>query len=82
LQLRHRLQTGIRPQAVEAIGGNRLAGNIDIQGETIAQLVQQTPFKGAQQWLQRWVGRKGVERQGVMLEQRGMRVFGGDQKSV
>ncbi|MNO99245.1 hypothetical protein D3C76_910110 [compost metagenome] len=79
LQAAHRFEAGVRQQAIQSVRRHGLADDIRIQGKTIAQLVQQSPFECAQQRLQRTAG--GQQRQGrtVVLEEFGVRVFGRQQ---
>ncbi|MNC39933.1 hypothetical protein D3C75_886200 [compost metagenome] len=73
------LQAGVHTQAVQAIARDRLVIDVVVQRKRVTELVQQPPFERAQQRLQRATGGQGLQGQGVVLEQRRERRFGGQQ---
>lgn len=73
------LQAGIHLQAVQAIGGNGFAVQVDVEGEPITQVIQQPPLEGSQQRLQRPAFGQCQQRRGVVLEDGGMGIFGRQQ---
>jgi len=75
LQLGDRLETLLGQPLVQPRGIDRLPLAVVVESETIAQLVEQPPFEGAQQRLQRPAAVQRRQGRGVVLEQRGMGVF-------
>ena len=75
LESHNRLQAGVRHQPIQPLRVDRLTGDIDVEGKTIAQLVEQSPFEGPQQRLKRPVLGQRRQSRDVMLEQCRVRVL-------
>ena len=66
-------------QAIHAIGGDGLPVQVVGQFEAVAKVVEQAPFESAQQRFQRTAFSEGQQGGSVVIEDRRVRVFGGQQ---
>ena len=73
------LKTSVHLQAIQAIGGDGVTVQVIAQFKTVAQVVEQAPFESAQQRFQGTAFGEGKQGGGVVIEDRRVRVFGGEQ---
>ena len=70
LQQEDPLQTGIHLQTIETVRRDGFAMDVGVQRKAVTEIVQQPPFEGAQQRLQRPTFGQRQQGRGVVIEDR------------